>query len=83
MKRWGWNIFFTCLILLSFFLCWVWAAAIPPNPQQQGESIVEGNPDTLAGTPTALILLGVGLVNVAIWGRKKCRRGSPGTDRPG
>ena len=82
MKRWGWNIFFSCFILLSVLICWVWAVAIPPNAQQQGESVVQGNPDTLAGTPTTLILFGTGLVNVAFWGRKKYRKVLPGSNPP-
>jgi hypothetical protein len=57
--------------------------AVPPNPQQQGESVVKGDSDTFSGAPTTLILFGVGLVNVAIWGRKKFRREPPGSGPPG
>jgi hypothetical protein len=83
MKRWGRRILFVGLILLSVFHCWGGAEATPPDALQPGEPIAQGNPDAPAGKPTALILLGVGLVNAAIWGRNRIRRLLAKSDLPG
>jgi hypothetical protein len=72
-----------CLFLLSVFLCWGGAVVHAPDPVPQGESFAASNTDAFTGKPTVLILLGAGLVPLAIWGLKKCRKLPSKSDIPG
>ena len=79
MKHVGRKILITSLVILPLFLCWVTTMAVPAyrihldTPQTTGIPV---NTEASAFEPMTLILLGAGLLNLAIWGRNHYRNGS-------
>ena len=78
MKRAGRTFLVTCFFLLSIFLCWVSAVANPTYLIPGTEGVPAGGGMADGDNPGALILLGAGLLNFAVWGRNRCRRPPPG-----
>lgn len=84
MRRVARKILIVLLVVLPVFLSWVTTTAVPAyridSDGPSGTNPPASTEDTRAN-PVTLILLGAGLLNLAIWGRNQCRKGqnNPGT----
>jgi hypothetical protein len=79
MRHFGRKILITSLVILPFFLCWVTTMAVPAyltHLDTPPGTDFPANTDASVFEPMTLILLGAGLLNLAIWGRNHCRNGS-------
>lgn len=79
MRRVGRKILVVFLGILPSIFCWVTAAAVPAYWVQSGSSTGTGvpvNTEVIDPDHISLILLGVGILNLAVWGRNLCRRWS-------
>ncbi|MBP2669705.1 MAG: hypothetical protein H6Q80_1907 [Deltaproteobacteria bacterium] len=71
------KILISLLVILPFSLCWVTTMAVPAyrihpdNPPDIGSPVESETSGTEA---TALVLLGAGILSLAIRGRNQCRR---------
>jgi len=85
MRHVGRKILIASLVILPFFLCWVTTIAVPAYRVQldtpRGTDFPV-NTEAFAFEPMTLILLGAGLLNLAIWGRNHCRNGSIRSGEP-
>ena len=89
MRRAGRNVLWAVLVILPFFLSWVTTMAIPANrvhpepptgitPPVNTEAVGEA----AAAENISLILLGAGIMNLAMWGRSHWRRASAKSGDP-
>lgn len=74
------KILIVLLVVLPIFLSWVTTTAVPAyRIDSDGPSRINtpANTEDTGANPITLILLGTGLLNLAIWGRNQCRKGQP------
>ena len=78
MRRIARKILIVLLVVLPVYLSWVTTTAVPAYriDQYDPSSInIPANMEDTGSNPVTLILLGTGLLNLAIWGRNQCRKG--------
>jgi hypothetical protein len=89
MRRAGRNILWAVLVILPFFLSWVTTMAIPANRVHPESPTGIPHPvnteavgEAAAAENISLILLGAGILNLAMWGRSRWRRASAKSGDP-
>ena len=83
MKHAKRNLVAIAFMLLGTSLFWVSAVATSTSLAPQENTAIQHLNDDPAVSPSAGILFGAGLLNLAYWGRKRFRKAPAEADRPG